>query len=471
MRIMIDPQGQLDYRPSNLKVTNQYYEKYEEISRILDANPKIVRLLHKELKKPLKYSVTKDKDGRPHRYTSDQVLRIAVCHSIEGMSLREIVIRIDDSLFLRQFTRIGLGPMMDYSTFDKLKNSIRPETWKRANRLLSKYAVAEGSITGEQMRLDTTLVETNIHYPTDSSLLWDTYRVLARLIGEAREMDPKVVGTKRQHRKSTKKLAVAIGRKTRRSKKNRRSPKGLKPLYRTLIERVEGICAWAGTVAEALRKTCRGADPLRAAMAEALADELEHYQALGARVIGQTRRRVLDGEAVPNDEKLFSIFEPHTELVVRGKAGKDVEFGHMIQIQQVAEKFITDYEVFEKKPVEPTLIDPALESHRALFGTSPKRLAADKGYYQSTELLERLRKEVATVSIGKKGRRTAKETKTEQEPAFRHMQKFRAGVEGTISFLKRVFRLARCLNRGWEHFVSTVGAAVFSHNLVVLARC
>lgn len=471
MRIMIDPQGQLDYRPSNLKLTNQFYEKYEEIARILDANPEIVRLLHGELKKPLKYAVTKDKDGRPHRYTSDQVLRIAVCHGIEGMSLREIVIRIDDSLFLRQFTRIGLGPMMDYSTFDKLKNSIRPETWKKVNRHLAKHAVKEDLITGEQVRLDTTLVETNIHYPTDSSLLWDTYRVLARLIGEAREIDPKGVGTKRRHEKRVKKLAVAIGRMTRRSKKKSRSPKGLKPLYRQLIPQVEGICAWAGTVAEALRKTSRGAEPVLAAMAETLADDLEHYQALGGRVISQTRRRVLDGEKVPNDDKLFSIFEPHTELVVRGKAGKDVEFGHMIQIQQVKQKFITDYEVFAKKPVEPTLIEPALKSHRALFGAHPQSLAADKGYYQSTETLERLRKEIATVSIGKKGRRTAKETEIEREPAFRHMQRFRAGVEGTISFLKRVFGLWRCLNRGYEHFVSTVGAAVFSHNLLVLARC
>ncbi len=471
MRIMIDPQGQLDYRPSNLKVTNQYYEKYEQIARMLEANQKIMRLVHEELKEPLKYAETKGEDGRPHLYTSEQVLRVVASQTIEGMSLREIVIRIDDSLFLRQFTRIGLGPMMDYTTLDKLKNSIRPETWRKVNQLLARYAVEEGLITGEQLRLDTTLVETNIHYPTDSLLLWDVYRVLDRLIGEARQIDREGVGTKRRHAKRVKRLSVAISRKGRKAKQKGRSPKGLKPLYRALIERVEGIGAWAITVAGALRETSRRTDPWQAAKAAALANELEHYQALGARVIDQTRRRVLEGESVPNDEKLFSIFEPHTELVVRGKAGKDVEFGHMIQIQQVEQKFITDYEVFAKKPGEPPLIDPALKSHRKLFGAYPSSLAADKGYYESMETLERLRKKIATVSIGKKGRRTVKETEIEQDPAFRHMQRFRAGVEGTISFLKRVLGLWRCLSRGYERFVSTVGATVFSHNLVVLARC
>ncbi len=470
MRTMIDPQGQLDYRRSNLKLTNQYYEKYEEISRILDGKAEILRAVHQDLKKPLKYAVTKGKDGRRYEYTSEQVFRIILSHHIEGSSLRESVIRIDDSHYLRRFTRIGLGPMMDYSTLDKLKNSIRPERWRQVNRLLAEHAVEEALITGEEVRLDTTLVEMNIHYPTDSSLLWDVYRVLARLIEKAREVDAEAAGARRLHRRRVKRLCHAIGRKARKAREKGRSRKGLKSLYRRLIPQVEGICGWASGVAEGLRQVSAGGDSLDVAKALALANELDRYRALGARVIDQARRRVLQGEQVPNDEKLFSIFEPHTELVKRGKARQDVEFGHMIQIQQVKEKFITDYEVFEKRPAEPTLIDPALQSHRELFGAYPKKLAADKGYYESVDTLDRLRKRIATVSIGKKGRRTVRETEVEGEPAFRHMQRFRAGVEGTISFLKRVFRLWRCFNRGWEHLVSTVGAAVFSHNLVVLAR-
>lgn len=184
----------------------------------------------------------------------------------------------------------------------------------------------------------------------------------------------------------------------------------------------------------------------------------------------QARRRVLDGESVPNDEKLFSIFEPHTELLKRGRAGKEVEFGHMISIQQVEGKFITDYEVFEKKPVEYELVDGAIESHRQLFGKAPDVFAADKGFWESPLATERLGWQVPLVAIGKKGKRTAEETAHERSLPFRLAQNFRAGVEGSISFLKVVLGLWRCMNKGFEHFVSTVGATVFAHNLLNLAR-
>jgi IS5 family transposase len=179
---------------------------------------------------------------------------------------------------------------------------------------------------------------------------------------------------------------------------------------------------------------------------------------------------VLQGEPVPNEEKLFSLFEPHTELLKRGKAGKDVEFGHMVQIQQVREKFITDYDVYEARPSEPKLLKPTLESHAQLFGHLPQELSADKGYYESMDALRALEQAIPVVSIAKKGSRTAEETERERDPLFRHAQAFRAGVEGTISFLKRVLRLARCFNKGWEHFLATVGQTVFAHNLLILAR-
>lgn len=468
MREKINAQTQIDFQPSALKLTNAYYAKYESISRILDENPSIVDAIHRDLKKPLKYATVQGKDGRPHRFTSDQVLRILLCQIIEGASLREIVIRIDDSNYLRRFTRIYNGPMMDFTTLDKLKNSIPPETWKKVNKLLGRHAVEKELISAEKVRLDTTAVETNIHYPTDSTLLWDTCRVLARLIGRARELDAEVVGDKRLHTRPAKRLAQQIGRKA--GKENAASQ--LKPLYKELIGRVEAISEWAGEVRQELlkRRKSQRYGLLDDAMAQALIEELEHYLGLGKKVIDQARRRVLLGEALPNDQKLFSIFEPHTELLVRGKAGKPVEFGHMIQIQQVAQKFITDYEAFEKKPVEHQLLDPAMESHRALFGKYPKEAAADKGYYESVDALKNLRKKVRLVSIGKKGTRTQEETEREHEPAFRHAQRFRAGVEGTISFLKRILGLLRCLNKGWEHFAATVGATVFSHNLLILAR-
>jgi IS5 family transposase len=467
LRPKIDAQSDFEFPTSRLGLTREYYAKYQGISRILDETPEIVGLAHGDLKHALEEVPGSEPDGARFRYTSDQVLRVLLVQVLEGLSLRQTVVRVDDSPALRQFTRLGAKPMMDFTTLCKLKNAIQERTWHQINRRLAQYAVREERITGESLRLDTTAVETNIHWPTDSSLLWDSYRVLARLIERTRELDAELIGERRLHPRRARREALAIARKA----AKRPDPEALKPLYRSLLERVEGICAWALEVARGLSQRIEALryPEWEHAQAEALIEQIAETHGLAQRVIEQARRRVLQGESVPNHQKLFSLFEPHTELLKRGKAGKDIEFGHMIQIQQVAEKFITDYAVYGRKPAEPTLLEPALVSHRMLFGGDPSRLTADKGYYETAEV-RRLERSIELVSIAKKGARTAAETEREHDPLFRHAQAFRAGIEGTISFLKRVLRLARCFNKGWEQFVATVGRTIFAHNLLVLAR-
>ena len=470
MRPKINTQSEFNLQPSNLRITNDYYAKYQAISDILDGNAGIVDAVHRDLEPALKAAAVEGKRGAEFRYSSDTVLRIALCQIIEGCSLRQIIIRIDDSNFLRGFVRIFNGPMIDFTAFCKLRNRITPETWKEVNGLLAQSAVDGELIEGNQFRLDTTAVETHIHWPTDSSLLWDTYRTLARLIEQIREIDPARVGDRRLLLRKVKKLQQKIARK---ASKHARSAEALKPLYTRLFRLVENILQWSDEIAEPLAENLarHRYGVLEQATMELCLKELVHYRGLGERVLDQARRRIIDQETVPNDEKIFSIFEPHTELLKRGKAGRPIEFGHMIQIQQVEGKFITDYDVFENKPVEHQLVEPALERHRVLFGTYPDRLTADKGYYENMEQIERLSEVVDVVAIAKKGKRTEEQTRRETDPAFRHAQRFRAGVEGTISFLKRVLGLFRCDNKGWEHYVATVGATILAHNLLILARC
>ena len=459
----------LDFSKSNLKITNKYYARYEAVSTVLDQAPKLLDLIHRDLVQALK-GVNQEgrRRGRPYAYTSEHVLRILICQVMEDKSLRGIVVRIDDSHFLRRFVRIDDGPMMDYTTLCTLKNAIHTDTWKAVNRCLAEYAIQSELIDGDRLRLDTTAVETNIHYPTDSSLLWDVYRTLDRLIRQAREIDPEAVGTRRLQARRAKRLQQKISR---RAAKKGHSAEQLKPLYLQLISMVEGLFGWARSVRKELAKSRRLTGVMDTAKAAAIVEQIDHYIELGQRVVDQARRRVLGGERVPNEEKLFSIFEPHTELLIRGKAGKNVEFGHMIQIQQVDGKFITDYDVFDKRPVEHELLESVLEKHKKLFGHYPDELAGDKGYYESMDAIDRLQGKVPMVSIAKKGRRTQEETEREHDLLFRIAQRFRAGVEGTIAFLKRMLRLARCFNKGWEHFVSTVGQTILAHNLLVLARC
>jgi IS5 family transposase len=437
------------------------------VSTVLDEVPKLLDLIHRDLKKALK-SVNRSNRGRRPKYTTDSVLRILICQVLEDASLRKIIVRIDDSNFLRRFTRIDNGQMMDYTTLCILKNAIREDTWKTVNRCLAQHAVQSELIEGDKLRLDTTAVETNVHWPTDSSLLWDVYRTLDRLIRQAREIDSDAVGSRRLQTRQAKRLQQKIARK---AANKGRSAQQLKPLYEQMIRMVDGLFDWAESVGKELAKSRRPRSVMEIARAAAIVQQIDQYIGLGRRVVSQARRRVIEGESVPNEEKLFSIFEPHTELLKRGKAGKNLEFGHMIQIQQVAEKFITDYDVFDKRPVEHGLLESVLKSHKKLFGHYPAELAADKGYYENMDAIRRLEHKVPMVSIGKKGRRTLEETAREHDPLFRLAQRFRAGIEGSIAFLKRMLRLARCFNKGWEHFVSTIGQTVLAHNLLVLARC
>jgi IS5 family transposase len=468
MRKKRDTQGWLEYQPSNLKLTNEYYSRYEAISAVLDETPRLLELVHRDLEAALEDENRESKRRGGFVYTSEMVLRLALCQILEGASLRGIVVRVDDSHCLRRFARIHEGPMMGHTALCRLRNAIRPETWKSMNEVLARAAVKSERITGEKLRMDTTAVETNIHWPTDSSLLWDGYRTLGRLIDKVRDLCPEAVGAGRIHLDRTKSLATRIARK---AQHKGRKAKDLKPLYKRLIAAVEGICDWSAQVADRTEVELRGGrTPALADTLEGLVEQLRHFTTLSRRVVRQANERVLHERPVPNEDKLFSIFEDHTELLKRGKAGKDVEFGHMIQIQQTAEKFITSYEVFDQKPAEPALIRPALRIHKKLFGHFPTSIAADKGYWSGDEF-ERIPEEVEVISIPKKGRRNETEQERELDPLFRLAQAFRAGVEGSISFLKRILRLARCMNKGWQHYASTVGATVFAHNLLVLARC
>jgi IS5 family transposase len=465
MRIKQDTQGVLWFQRPTLALTAEHYARYEGIDRILREEPALVELVHRDLKAALERE--NKQRNRRCQYTSDNALRILICKTIEADTFRGITVRIDDSNFLRWFTRIHDKDMMEFTTLNKLANCIRPETWKRINEHLGRHAVENELIEGEKLRLDTTAVETNIHWPTDSGLLWDVYRVLARLIEQARELDSSVVGNRRLRARRAKRLCIGIQRQARRraaSSRNLRRP------YQALIRLVEAILAWANEVADGLACKGRKYGVKAHAVSDSLVDQLRHFARLGAQVVDQTRRRVLCGEAVPNDEKLFSLFEPHTELIKRGKVGKPIEFGHMVLFQQVAGSFITDYRVFEKKPVEHELIDQAVKSHTKLFGKPPEVLTADKGFYESMSKIRELEQQIGLVAIGKIGGRTEAEKERESNILFKLAQKFRAGIEGSFSFVKRCLRLLRCFNKGFTHYEATVGLTVLAHNLLVLAR-
>jgi len=431
---------------------NEYRKKYKILSQLLDKNPQLVSLVHQDLAKML----SKSNSGRKSEYASEQILRSLIVMFVEQDSYRQVVIRIENSEFLRGFVGLGIKPMMDYSFLNKAFGILSDRTWKTMNWVLAQYAKEQGKISSEKLRLDTTVYETNIHYPSDSSLLWDSFRTLARLLQQIQQELPRLALKHRFHVKKVKKLFLFITRNAASKKKSKK--RKVKSTYRTLIERVNWIAEVARETLTLLQQA--GYD----------AELLIHYIPIVEKIISQAEQRVFHGVKLAADEKVYSLFEEHTELLKRGKAGKPIEFGHKVLIAQTGEKFIHHYEVFPQRKEDKELIKPTLKAHKQLFGTGPDVLATDKGFYENMKQILKLGINITTVSICKKGRRNQQEYERESTEKFKDGQRFRAGCEGSISVLKRVFKLGRCLFKGFKNYAASVGCAVFCHNLVLLTR-
>ena len=238
MRLKINPQIPLEFGPSHLKVTREYYEKYRRINVILSERPKILEAFHKEVCGALNVGGSKRLAG----FTSDELLRAILVMEIEGLPYRETVIRIDDSRFLRRFVGIPHGPVMDFTTLAKAYKAIRPGVWKSINEELGRYAMEGGYVEGRSLRVDTTVCETNVHYPTDSSLLWDCYRVMSRWVKSVREYDAEAVGNGRLQDRSAKLLSQLIARRANYKRGQRWKLMGP---YKALLSQVEHVLEWS----------------------------------------------------------------------------------------------------------------------------------------------------------------------------------------------------------------------------------
>jgi IS5 family transposase len=436
---------------SSLKIVNDYRAKYEAVSRLLDDNPALLALAHRDWAMLLSTS-GKGRDG----YTSEQLLRALIVMFVEGDSYRDVVIRIDTSEFLQYFVRLGIRLTMDFTFLNKAFGALSARTLERMNQIVAQYAMQEEKISPAKQRMDTTVYETNIHYPTDSSLLWDSFRTLASLLRCIQNELPQLNLQHRYHDKKVKKLATFISRNA--SSQSKRTQRKVKSQYRKLIQSVRWIHAVGR---EVLRQVYQ---------ADYDARELDHYLPLVARIIHQAHQRIIEGIILPPDEKLYSLFEEHTELIQRGKAGKPIEFGHKILLAQTGEKFIHHYQVMPRRIEDKDLLAPAVEAHKELFGRYPDVLSTDKGFYESMKQIAGLEEKIATVSIAKKGRRTQEEYERETSEAFLDGQSFRAGSEGSISVLKRAFKLGKCFFKGFKKYAASVGLAVLCHNLILLTR-
>jgi len=431
----------------------------QAISGFLDKHEEMIETIRGDLRRGLKNPDT----GR-NGLTAQQVLRSLVLMRVKNWDYRELRERIADGYTLRQFTDFYCRPVPKHDAFQRAFIQLTPQTLRTVNALLVQAAVALGLEDGKRLRVDTTVVQTDIHHPTDNTLLWDVVRVVTRLVGRlAAAIERRIKGFRNRTRAARRRMQ-ALQRMTTTQRHERQTGK-----YRELISIAEEVVGRARAALRHTRKV-RGKDLLSDLAIEALRKEIERYCGLGERVIDQARRRVIEGEQVPNAEKIYSIFEPHTDLIKRGKVRTPVEFGHKVFLAESAQGLITQYEVLKGNPSDEDHVAPSLRRHKDAFGSAPELYGSDRGFFSYRNLTSCERDGVSLVCIPQRGGgKTPAREAYEKSAAFKKGQRFRAGIEGRISVLFRGRGMKRCLAEGHQRFELWVGAAVLANNLMRIA--
>ena len=288
--------------------------------------------------------------------------------------------------------------------------------------------------------------------------------MVTRLVGQLADViERRITGFANRTRAARRRM-LAIQRMPTTQRQTRQTGK-----YRELIGITEDVVECARLVLGDTRNA-RGKDLLSDLAAEELRKEIERYCGLGDRVIDQARRRVLGGEQVPNAEKIYSIFEPHTDLIKRGKVLTSVEFGHKVFLAESAQGLITQYKVLKGNPSDEDHVEPSLKRHKDAFARVPELYGSDRGFFSDRNVTACERGGVKVVCIPQRGgKKTPEREAYEKSPAFKKGQRFRAGIEGRISVLFRGRGMKRCLAEGYERFELWVGAAVLANNLMTIA--
>jgi IS5 family transposase len=423
-------------------------KKLKKMSAIIDNNPDIIAAVHADL------TEGSSKSGS-HGMSAERIVRCAVLKQYKQYSYRELWERLKDGVSFRWFTRFYSDPIPHYTTFQKAIKCIKAETWTRINEVLISYAQEKKLERGKSLRVDTTVVQSNIAYPLDSRLLWDSIRVLTRLMERSRQALPEINFAKRTRRakKLCYRIVMAKGPKANHNRKR---------FYKDLIKVAHEVFHMGERCLGELSKhpQCKTSP---------LLDQLDHYLTLSAVAIVQCERRVLKGEKIPSSEKIVSIFEDHTDIIKRGKTQSPTEFGHKVLVSTAKSGLITQYQVFQGNPDDAHMIPDILSNHQNQYGQAPKSLCGDRRFFNADNERKAYQSGIEKVSICKPGYRSKDRKQIEKERWFKTLQRFRSGIEGIISTMMRSYGLKRCLWKGWESFQSYVGLSVVTFNLQKIA--
>lgn len=424
----------------------------------------LVEIVCQALSKRCKKSKTRGRKGTP----AEVVLRLLALKHMFNWSYDELHREVRANLVYREFTRIGGGKVPDDKTMGRLARQLGPEPVEKMHQRLVVIALDKKIVAGRKLRVDTTVVETNIHYPTDSSLMGDGVRVLTRLMKRITEITG-AVGTKLRDRTRSVKLRVVEIARASRSKSDQGRER-MKRLYEKLLAATAAVVGQARRfVNDIAGGVKRSADAMRQAALEGIKKELENFVPRVQQVIQQTRARVMHGDTHAAG-KIVSIFEPTTEVIRRGKAKQPTEFGKMIKVQEAEGQIITDYEVYERRPSDSDLLVPAIEVHRQRLGRVPDLAAGDAAFYSARGEKAAHEMGVKKVSVPNRSTKSEERKKLQRTRWFKKGQKWRTGCEGRISVLKRRHGLNRCRYKGDDGMKIWVGLGVVCDNLITMGR-
>ncbi len=397
-------------------------------------------------------------EGRPSTPV-EVILRMIVVKHLHGWSFPQTSHFVSDSLVLRQFCRVYFQAVPDQSTLNRWARLIQPATLHRLLDHLSQVATRLQVTQGRKLRTDGTVVETTIHHPSDSTLLYDGVRVLSRalrkaqaLLGTDTTLDPDTFQDRTRAARERMTRIMEVARQKGEDKAAR-----LQSAYAELL-------ALAGTVVGHAQQAQQTLAAIPGA-AQRVARTIARFVPLLGQVREQATRRVLGGETVPSGEKIVSLFEPHTAVIRKGKAGKPTEFGRVVWLDEVEGGLISGYRVLAGNPDESAQLLPSLEHHLQQFGHPPDLLTADRGVQSSANERAAQERGVKEVVLPKPGRLSAKRRAHEQQEWFQAGRRWRAGIEGRISALKRRYGLARCRYHGADGLERWVGWGLLAHNL------
>lgn len=425
-------------------------KELQAISNIIDSNPIICDYVLQDLNRGKLVAYRQGANGM----TAEQVLRCAIVKILFNFSYKELAFHIVDSQSLSWFCRIGIADKgFKKSALNKNIKAVTDVTWQMINTEVLGYAKQENIEKGRKVRIDCTCVDTNIHHPTDSALLWDAVRVLTRLLDRCRESGIRVADF-HNHTRVAKRRMLAIV--------NAKREKQRKVAYVDLLKTTGRVIGYARRAIESINN-CPASD----LFTMALSCQIDHYVQLTLKVIDQTERRVMHGENVDAKDKVVSIFEPHTDIIVKDR--RDTYYGHKVCLSGGASNLILDCLILEGNPADSDLVVPMLDRQNKLYGRYPLKVSFDGGFASKDNLKQAKSRKIKDVCFAKK--RGLNETDMcRSHYVYRQLRRFRAGIESGISWLKRCLGLTRCVWKGWESFKSYVWSSIVAANLLTTAR-